>query len=157
MDGPSHSTSHSGLAGPSYPQTATKLLGLHKLLPTIHPLLREDCQTHDGPPKGRESRNETPPGTTSTVGPNLIKVGQIRRFVVRAACKTRLAAGKEYLLMGRDGETRDSNDRPQYLLDKNSWIEELPDPRRCKATQYRNTCSHLESFTTSFGINGCRI
>uniref|UniRef100_A0A8C5RXT5 Complement C4 gamma chain n=1 Tax=Laticauda laticaudata TaxID=8630 RepID=A0A8C5RXT5_LATLA len=86
-----------------------------------------------------------------------IKIGQIRRFVVRAACKTRLAAGKEYLLMGRDGETRDSNDRPQYLLDKNSWIEELPDPRRCKATQYRNTCSHLESFTTSFGINGCRI
>ncbi|ETE61565.1 hypothetical protein L345_12681, partial [Ophiophagus hannah] len=86
-----------------------------------------------------------------------IEVGQIRRFVVRAACKTRLAAGKEYLLMGRDGETHDSNGRPQYLLDKNSWIEELPDPRRCKATQYRNTCSHLESFTTSFGINGCRI
>ncbi|KAG8127596.1 hypothetical protein E2320_014511 [Naja naja] len=81
---------------------------------------------------------------------------RIRRFVVRAACKTRLAAGKEYLLMGRT-ETRDSNNRPQYLLDKNSWIEELPDPRRCKATQYRNTCSHLESFTTSFGINGCRI
>uniref|UniRef100_A0A2D4IHE0 NTR domain-containing protein n=1 Tax=Micrurus lemniscatus lemniscatus TaxID=129467 RepID=A0A2D4IHE0_MICLE len=86
-----------------------------------------------------------------------IENGQIRRFVVRAACKTRLAAGKEYLLMGRDGETRDSNDRPQYLLDKNSWIEDLPDPRRCKATQYRNACSHLESFTTSFGINGCRI
>uniref|UniRef100_A0A7N5JXJ5 NTR domain-containing protein n=1 Tax=Ailuropoda melanoleuca TaxID=9646 RepID=A0A7N5JXJ5_AILME len=86
-----------------------------------------------------------------------IAVEQIRRFVVRAACKTRLAAGKEYLLMGRDGETRDSNDRPQYLLDKNSWIEELPDSRRCKATQYRNTCGQLESFTTSFGINGCRI
>ncbi|XP_058027708.1 complement C4-like [Ahaetulla prasina] len=86
-----------------------------------------------------------------------IEVDQIRRFVVRAACKTRLAASKEYLLMGRDGETRDSNNRPQYLLDKNSWIEEIPDPRRCKATQYRNTCSRLESFTTSFGINGCRI
>ncbi|XP_013918016.1 PREDICTED: complement C4-like [Thamnophis sirtalis] len=86
-----------------------------------------------------------------------IEIGQIRRFVVREACKTRLAAGKEYLLMGRDGETRDSDNRPQYLLDKNSWIEELPDLRRCKATQYRNTCSHLESFTTSFVINGCRI
>ncbi|XP_070600137.1 complement C4-B-like [Erythrolamprus reginae] len=86
-----------------------------------------------------------------------IEVDQIRRFVVRSACKTRLAAGKEYLLMGRDGETRDSNDRPQYLLDKNSWIEQLPDPRRCKATQYRNTCAQLDSFTTSFGINGCRI
>uniref|UniRef100_A0A8C6VCV8 Anaphylatoxin-like domain-containing protein n=1 Tax=Naja naja TaxID=35670 RepID=A0A8C6VCV8_NAJNA len=85
-----------------------------------------------------------------------IDVGQIRRFVVRAACKTRLAAGKEYLLMGRT-ETQSSLQGPQYLLDKNSWIEELPDPRRCKATQYRNTCSHLESFTTSFGINGCRI
>ncbi|XP_015685767.1 complement C4 [Protobothrops mucrosquamatus] len=46
---------------------------------------------------------------------------------------------------------------PQYLLDKNSWIEEQPDPRRCKATQYRNTCQELQSFTTSFGINGCRI
>ncbi|KAL7986449.1 hypothetical protein Chor_011615 [Crotalus horridus] len=86
-----------------------------------------------------------------------IEAGQIRRFVVRAACKTRLAAGKEYLLMGHDGETRDSNERPQYLLDKNSWIEEQPDPRRCKATQYRNTCQELQSFTTSFGINGCRI
>ncbi|KAM3845952.1 complement C4-B-like [Vipera latastei] len=86
-----------------------------------------------------------------------IEVGQIRRFVVRAACKTRLAAGKEYLLMGHDGETRDSDERPQYLLDKNSWIEEQPDPRRCKATQYRNTCWQLQSFTTSFGINGCRI
>ncbi|XP_015685303.1 complement C4-like [Protobothrops mucrosquamatus] len=86
-----------------------------------------------------------------------IETGQIRRFVVRAACKTRLAAGKEYLLMGHDGETRDSNERPQYLLDKNSWIEEQPDPRRCKATQYRNTCQELQSFTTSFGINGCRI
>ncbi|XP_063152237.1 complement C4-like [Candoia aspera] len=86
-----------------------------------------------------------------------VGINQIRRFVVRAACRTRLAAGKEYLLMGQDGETRDSNDRPQYLLDKNSWIEEIPDQRRCKATQYRNSCSHLQSFTSSFVANGCHI
>nr|XP_056700077.1 complement C4-like [Euleptes europaea] len=82
---------------------------------------------------------------------------QVRRFVVRAACRTRLAKGSEYLLMGRDGETRDSEGRPQYLLDLNAWVEELPDPRNCGATKNRNSCIDLQSFMSSFAENGCRI
>ncbi|XP_061475534.1 complement C4-like [Rhineura floridana] len=86
-----------------------------------------------------------------------ISANQVRRFVVRAACRTRLATGNEYLLMGRDGETRDAEGRPQYLLDMNSWVEELPQPQRCRATQHRNTCSELQSFTKSFAESGCRV
>ncbi|XP_053147352.1 complement C4-like isoform X2 [Hemicordylus capensis] len=86
-----------------------------------------------------------------------ISQNQTRRFVVRAACRTRLAAGSKYLLMGRDGETRDSEDRPQYLLDRNSWVEEIPKAQRCRATQHRNTCLQFKSFTTAFAENGCRV
>ncbi|XP_066471507.1 complement C4-like [Tiliqua scincoides] len=86
-----------------------------------------------------------------------VSVNQTRRFVVRSACRTRLASGKEYLLMGRDGETRDSENRPQYLLDRNSWVEELPKPERCRATQYRNNCAQLQAFTAGFAESGCRV
>nr|XP_060616241.1 complement C4-like [Anolis sagrei ordinatus] len=86
-----------------------------------------------------------------------IAIDATRRFVVRAACRTRLAPGGQYLLMGRDGETRDSEGRPQYLLDKDSWVEELPLPRMCGATRNRNACSQLQSFLSSFAENGCRV
>ncbi|KAJ7303379.1 hypothetical protein JRQ81_012341, partial [Phrynocephalus forsythii] len=86
-----------------------------------------------------------------------ISVKQSRRFVVRAACRTRLAVGSTYLLMGRDGETRDAEDRPQYLLDKDSWVEELPLPKLCDATRHRNICAQLQDFTRSFAESGCRV
>ncbi|XP_032998375.1 complement C4-like [Lacerta agilis] len=86
-----------------------------------------------------------------------ISANQTRHFVVRAACKTSLEIDKEYLLMGRDGETRDANGRPQYLLDSNSWVEELPQPKRCRSTNFRNLCNELSSFTTAFVEAGCRI
>ncbi|XP_042306280.1 complement C4-like [Sceloporus undulatus] len=86
-----------------------------------------------------------------------ISINEKRRFVVRAACRTRLATGSEYLLMGRDGETRDSEGRPQYLLDKDSWVEELPLSKVCGATRNRNTCAQLQSFITSFAESGCRV
>uniref|UniRef100_A0A2D4HNY4 Uncharacterized protein n=1 Tax=Micrurus lemniscatus lemniscatus TaxID=129467 RepID=A0A2D4HNY4_MICLE len=54
---------------PLVPSDSYKDFWVHKFLPTIHLLLREDYQTHDGPPKGRESRNKTPPRTTPMVGP----------------------------------------------------------------------------------------
>ncbi|XP_032998058.1 complement C4-like [Lacerta agilis] len=86
-----------------------------------------------------------------------IAENEIRRFVVRGACRTRLVTGQEYLLMGRDGETRDAQGRPQYLMDMNTWIEELPKSQSCRATQHRNTCSQLQSFITSFAVSGCRV
>ncbi|KAJ6652037.1 hypothetical protein lerEdw1_015811 [Lerista edwardsae] len=86
-----------------------------------------------------------------------ISVNQIRRFVVRAACRTRLSPGSEYLLMGRDGETRDSENRPQYLLDRNSWVEELLKPDSCRATRFRNACAQLQDFIKGFAGSGCRV
>ncbi|XP_077186912.1 complement C4-B-like [Paroedura picta] len=86
-----------------------------------------------------------------------VSTDQTRRFVVRAACRTRLAPNKEYLLMGRDGETRDSESRPQYLLDMNTWAEELPDSKDCKATRNRNRCHGLQGFMSAFAENGCRV
>ncbi|XP_054834873.1 complement C4-like [Eublepharis macularius] len=86
-----------------------------------------------------------------------ISVNQTRRFVVRAACRTRLAPNSEYLLMGRDGETRDPQGRPQYLLDLNSWVEEMPLPANCRATKNRNKCISLQDFITAFTENGCRV
>uniref|UniRef100_A0ACB8FQE3 Uncharacterized protein n=1 Tax=Sphaerodactylus townsendi TaxID=933632 RepID=A0ACB8FQE3_9SAUR len=86
-----------------------------------------------------------------------VSANQTRRFVVRAACRTRLTQNQEYLLMGRDGETRDSEGRPQYLLDLNTWVEELPEPKRCGATKNRNRCIDLRDFMSGFAENGCRI
>nr|XP_020668715.1 complement C4-B-like [Pogona vitticeps] len=86
-----------------------------------------------------------------------ISIKQSRRFVVRAACRTRLAVGGTYLLMGRDGETHDAEGRLQYLLDKDSWVEELPLQKLCAATRNRNTCSQLQDFLRSFAESGCRV
>ncbi|XP_044308853.1 complement C4-like [Varanus komodoensis] len=85
-----------------------------------------------------------------------ISTKDTRRFVVRAACRTRLATGSEYLLMGHDGETQDAQSRPQYLLDRNSWVEEVPKSSHCRATRHRSACARLQEFTTSFAVNGCR-
>uniref|UniRef100_A0ABM5FGV4 Complement C4-B-like n=1 Tax=Pogona vitticeps TaxID=103695 RepID=A0ABM5FGV4_9SAUR len=86
-----------------------------------------------------------------------VSIKQVRRFVVRAACRTRLAVGGTYLLMGRDGETHDAEGRLQYLLDKDSWVEELPLQKLCAATRNRNTCSQLQDFLRSFAESGCRV
>ncbi|XP_015263742.1 PREDICTED: complement C4-like, partial [Gekko japonicus] len=84
-------------------------------------------------------------------------INQTRRFVVRAACRTRLTEGHEYLLMGRDGETRDPEGRPQYLLDLNSWVEELPSPGHCESTRNRNKCVELRAFTRAYAESGCHV
>uniref|UniRef100_A0ACB8EFX1 Uncharacterized protein n=1 Tax=Sphaerodactylus townsendi TaxID=933632 RepID=A0ACB8EFX1_9SAUR len=91
---------------------------------------------------------------TADVG---VSINQTRRFVVRAACRTRLEKNRQYLLMGRDGETRDPEGRPQYLLDLNSWVEELPTPGQCKSTKNRNKCVDLHAFTTAFAETGCQV
>nr|XP_056701678.1 complement C4-like [Euleptes europaea] len=84
-------------------------------------------------------------------------INQTRRFVVRAACRTRLEKDKEYLLMGRDGQTRDPEGRPQYLLDLNSWVEQLPSRGQCRASNNRNRCIDLQVFTTAFAEGGCHV
>nr|XP_030706506.1 complement C4-like isoform X4 [Globicephala melas] len=82
---------------------------------------------------------------------------QTRNFLVRASCRLHLEPGKEYLIMGLDGTTHDLKGDPQYLLDSNSWIEEMPSERLCQSTRQRAACAQLRSFVQEYGMQGCQV
>ncbi|KAI4552434.1 hypothetical protein MJT46_017085 [Ovis ammon polii x Ovis aries] len=82
---------------------------------------------------------------------------QTRNFLVRASCRLQLEPGKEYLIMGLDGATYDLKGDPQYLLDSNSWIEEMPSERMCQSTRHRTPCAQLKSFLQAYGTQGCQV
>ncbi|XP_069420438.1 complement C4 isoform X2 [Ovis canadensis] len=82
---------------------------------------------------------------------------QTRNFLVRASCRLQLEPGKEYLIMGLDGATYDLKGDPQYLLDSNSWIEEMPSERMCQSTRHRTPCAQLKSFLQAYGMQGCQV
>ncbi|XP_004390832.1 complement C4-A isoform X1 [Trichechus manatus latirostris] len=84
-------------------------------------------------------------------------VGQTRNFLVRASCRLRLEPEKEYLIMGLDGATYDLKGDPQYLLDSNSWIEEMPSERLCRSTRQRAACAQLSDFLQEYGTQGCQV
>lgn len=84
-------------------------------------------------------------------------VGQTRNFLVRASCRLRLEPSKEYLIMGLDGVTRDLKGDPQYLLDSNSWIEEMPSKRLCQSTRQRAACAQLNDFLQEYSSQGCQV
>ncbi|XP_075411531.1 complement C4-A-like [Tenrec ecaudatus] len=84
-------------------------------------------------------------------------IGQTRNFLVRASCRLRLEPGKEYLIMGLDGVTRDLKEDPQYLLDSNSWIEEMPSERLCQSTRQRAACVQLSNFLQEYSTQGCQV
>uniref|UniRef100_A0A7M4EKW2 NTR domain-containing protein n=1 Tax=Crocodylus porosus TaxID=8502 RepID=A0A7M4EKW2_CROPO len=92
-----------------------------------------------------------------TAGDVGVQVGQRRWFLVRASCRLRLASGRRYLLMGQDGETHDPQGQPRYLLEESSWVEELPDARRCEATAHRSLCAQLRTFQEAYSQNGCKV
>uniref|UniRef100_A0A8C9EDI8 Complement C4-like n=1 Tax=Phocoena sinus TaxID=42100 RepID=A0A8C9EDI8_PHOSS len=83
--------------------------------------------------------------------------GQTRNFLVRASCRLHLEPGKKYLIMGLDGTTQDLKGDPQYLLDSNSWIEEMPSERLCQSTRQRAACAQLRSFIQEYGMQGCQV
>ncbi|XP_011824830.1 PREDICTED: complement C4-A-like [Mandrillus leucophaeus] len=84
-------------------------------------------------------------------------VNQMRNFLVRASCRLRLEPGREYLIMGLDGATYDLEGHPQYLLDSNSWIEEMPSERLCRSTRQRAACAQLNDFLQEYGTQGCQV
>ncbi|XP_006896221.1 PREDICTED: complement C4-A isoform X1 [Elephantulus edwardii] len=84
-------------------------------------------------------------------------VGQTRNFLVRASCRLRLEPEREYLIMGLDGVTYDTKGDPQYLLDSNSWIEEMPSERLCRSTRQRAACVQLNDFLEEYGTQGCQV
>ncbi|XP_036891496.1 complement C4-A [Sturnira hondurensis] len=83
--------------------------------------------------------------------------GQTRNFLVRDSCRLHLEPGKEYLIMGLDGATSDLKGQPQYLLDSNSWIEEMPSERLCRSTRQRAACAQLRDFLQEYGTQGCQV
>ncbi|NXD93174.1 CO4B protein, partial [Chaetorhynchus papuensis] len=75
-----------------------------------------------------------------------IQVGDHRQFLKRSMCKLNIVPGKRYLLMGRDGETLDCNNKMQYLLDAQAWVEKIPEVSECRSTLRRQSCALLQEF-----------
>uniref|UniRef100_A0A8C3S4Q0 Complement C4 gamma chain n=1 Tax=Chelydra serpentina TaxID=8475 RepID=A0A8C3S4Q0_CHESE len=82
----------------------------------------------------------------NVAGDETIQIGDLRQFLKRSSCELKVEAGKEYLLMGKDGQTIDCNNKMQYFLDSRTWIEEIPDGNTCKATTRRKACADLRDF-----------
>ncbi|XP_069738088.1 complement C4-B-like [Phaenicophaeus curvirostris] len=75
-----------------------------------------------------------------------IQLGVHRQFLKRSTCKLDMVTGKRYLLMGRDGQTVDCNNKMQYFLDAQTWVEKIPDDSECRTTLHRQACAHLQDF-----------
>ncbi|RMC07193.1 hypothetical protein DUI87_16649 [Hirundo rustica rustica] len=78
-----------------------------------------------------------------------IQVGEHRQFLSRSMCKLNIVPGKRYLLMGRDGQTADCNNKMQYLLDAQAWVEKMPEDSECRSTLHRQSCAHLQDFLST--------
>ncbi|XP_041068274.1 complement C4-B-like [Carcharodon carcharias] len=81
----------------------------------------------------------------------------IRHFIKRVACPMKLQLHQSYLLMGKDGKTKDANRNTQYILDSDSWIEEMPPASKCQATKTRRICEELNQFTVNLNTIGCQM
>ncbi|XP_009101151.3 complement C4-like [Serinus canaria] len=78
-----------------------------------------------------------------------IQVGEHRQFLSRSMCQLNIVPGKRYLLMGRDGQTVDCNNKMQYLLDAQAWVEKIPAGNECRSTLRRQSCAHLQDFLST--------
>ncbi|XP_035528727.1 LOW QUALITY PROTEIN: complement C4-B [Morone saxatilis] len=89
-------------------------------------------------------------------GDFLVGEDSVRVFAKRRQCKGQLDLGKQYLIMGKDGSTTDSNGMMQYLLESNTWVERMPSEKECKKTLQKQACNGFFSFTDEYKIDGCR-
>uniref|UniRef100_S4RFV4 Uncharacterized protein n=1 Tax=Petromyzon marinus TaxID=7757 RepID=S4RFV4_PETMA len=83
----------------------------------------------------------------------------IRLFIVTRSCDGRLGmeTPRQYLLMGRKGETKDKNDkcRFQYVLDSTSWVEQWPVDEKCNQPNVQAFCAIKREYEFSMQIQGC--
>ncbi|XP_038672073.1 complement C4-like isoform X2 [Scyliorhinus canicula] len=86
-----------------------------------------------------------------------ILANDIRYLLKRKSCPMELQIGKSYLLMGHDGKTQDSSRNMQYILDSNSWIEDVPSEEGCKGSRFRKGCQEFNKFVEDLEIEGCQI
>ncbi|XP_075965224.1 complement C4-like [Anarhichas minor] len=89
-------------------------------------------------------------------GDILVKENSIRVLAKRRHCKGQLDVGKQYLIMGKDGSTTDSNGKIQYLLESNTWVERKPSAEDCKKSAHKIACKQFNGFTDEYKIDGCR-
>ncbi|KAI3360945.1 hypothetical protein L3Q82_013149, partial [Scortum barcoo] len=87
---------------------------------------------------------------------NSVGKNSVRVFAQRRQCKGQLDLGKEYLIMGKDGSTTDSNGMMQYLLESNTWVEKKPSEEECKKSARRSACTAFNEFKEEYKIDGCR-
>uniref|UniRef100_A0A667YMT3 Complement C4B (Chido/Rodgers blood group) n=1 Tax=Myripristis murdjan TaxID=586833 RepID=A0A667YMT3_9TELE len=80
----------------------------------------------------------------------------IRVFAKRLQCKGQLETGKRYLIMGKDGTTTTSNGQMQYLLELNTWVEQVPEERKCRGFSYKKACKAFDDFVSEYKVDGCR-
>uniref|UniRef100_A0A8C7PKM7 Complement 4B (Chido blood group) n=1 Tax=Oncorhynchus mykiss TaxID=8022 RepID=A0A8C7PKM7_ONCMY len=84
-----------------------------------------------------------------------LEESKVRVFAKRLQCKGQLETGKTYLIMGKDGSTTDSNGQMQYLLESNTWIEQVPNEKKCQGSKNRPTCKKFKDFVSEYMLNGC--
>uniref|UniRef100_A0A4W3IR74 Complement C4-like n=1 Tax=Callorhinchus milii TaxID=7868 RepID=A0A4W3IR74_CALMI len=93
----------------------------------------------------------------STKRDEIVKAGEVRHFVQRSSCLLKLSDGQSYLLMGKSGKTKDENGKMQYVLDADSWIEQIPSDEKCQGTKSRKPCNKLWEFMEQLEKEGCQV
>nr|XP_014347018.1 PREDICTED: complement C4-like [Latimeria chalumnae] len=88
---------------------------------------------------------------------SLLKKDDVRHFIKRKSCPLHLDTGKDYLFMGKDGKIKDVENRIQYLLDSDTWIEEIPSKRKCEGSRFRKPCRELNAFLDKYQLGGCHL
>ncbi|XP_073341162.1 complement C4-B [Pagrus major] len=85
-----------------------------------------------------------------------VSENSVRVFAKRRHCKGQLDLGVQYLVMGKDGSTTDSNGMMQYLLESNTWVERKPSEEQCKRSAHRAACTKFTKFTDEYRVDGCK-
>ncbi|XP_030606146.1 complement C4-like [Archocentrus centrarchus] len=85
-----------------------------------------------------------------------VRENPVRVFAKRVHCKGKLDVGKHYLIMGKDGTTKDSNGMMQYLLESNTWVEKKPS-EECRKSANRLACREFNQFVDEYKVDGCRV
>ncbi|XP_043533926.1 complement C4-A-like isoform X1 [Chiloscyllium plagiosum] len=86
-----------------------------------------------------------------------IQVNDVRHFLKQMACPMNLVPHRSYLLMGKDGKTKDEKQNTQYILDSESWVEEMPPQVKCDSTNFRSICEKLVQFMDDLQKHGCQL
>nr|XP_046255837.1 complement C4-B [Scatophagus argus] len=89
-------------------------------------------------------------------GDALVNENSVRVFAKRRHCKESLDLGTQYLIMGKDGFTTDSNGMMQYLLESNTWVERKPLDKECRTPLRKAACRGFTTFVNDYKVDGCR-